>query len=290
MILCGEFIESNMQIGWSSPVRRKQNHPRIPVCQESGGLCGESEAGFGDRKQVKKFLVSFIPRYVSNRVLLGVYHMLAAIPVPRKNRDKNYDVNMERLSDTDWDFWTVQSAYIENQYEWDRIMFGSGAHHNMRHSGCEIMATFNALKVLTGITGSPESMAALIREYEAHGAALRGEFGVSPRAIEAYFKKRSFLVTATHKGDEQSLDIVDRQSQVLIATVYNDAEDITRQVHTVCITKDAGKGYVLHNAYCRGKDGKYVASAAYATLLDAVCHASRYGAKVIYLIGVAGRG
>lgn len=253
-------------------------------------------------KRVREFLVSFIPRYVSNRVFLIVYQMLTVIPVSQKNREKNYNTNVKRLNNTDWEFWTVPSAYIEqpgdayigqrdddyieNQSEWDGIMFGVGPHHNMRWSGCEIIATFNAMKVLTGKC-SREEMAELIREYEKNGAALRGEFGVSPRAIETYFRKYGFLVTTTYKDDGQSLNMVDRQSQVLIATVYNDANDITKQIHTICITKDVGKEYVLHNTYRRDKNGAYTASAPYATLEDAVSHSSRYGAKLIYLIGIA---
>lgn len=237
-------------------------------------------------KQVKKFLASFIPRHVSNRVLLRVYQMLAAVPVSQKNREKNYNTNIVRLSNTAWKFWTVPSAYIENQNEWDKIMYGAGSHHNMRWSGCEIIATFNARKALEG-TCSRESMAMLIREYEKYGAALRGEFGVSPRAIETYFKKYGFLVTTTYKDDVQSLNMVDQRSQVLIATVYNDANDITKQIHTVCITKDVRNGYVLHNAYRRDKNAVYIASAPYASLLNAVSHISGYEAKLIYLIGIA---
>ena len=240
----------------------------------------------GNMKQVKKFLVSFIPRHVSNWVLLRVYQMLTVTPISQKTREKNYNTNVVQLSNTDWEFWTVPSAYIENQSEWDKIMFGTGSHHNMRWSGCEIIATFNVLKALTG-TGSRESMAMLICEYEKYGSALRGEFGVSPRAIETYFKKHGFLVTTTYRNDEQSLDMVDRKSQALIATVYNDANDITKQVHTICITKDVGNGYVLHNTYRKDKNSVYIASVPYATLSEAVSHISRYEAKLIYLIGIA---
>lgn len=237
-------------------------------------------------KQVKKFLVSFIPRHVSNRVLLRAYQMLTVFPISQKIREKNYNTNVVQLGSTDWEFWTEPSAYIENQNEWDKIMYGVGSHHNMMWSGCEIIATFNARKALIG-TCSRESMAMLICEYEKYGSALRGEFGVSPRAIETYFKKHGFLVTTTYKNDEQSLDMVNRQSQALIATVYNDANDITKQIHTVCITKDAGKGYVLHNTYRKDKNGAYIANVSYATLSDAVSHISGYEAKLIYLIGIA---
>lgn len=236
-------------------------------------------------KHESSFLASFIPKNVSNRISLRVYQILALIPVPQKIRENNYNSNVVELNKTNWDFWTIPTALIENQSEWGKIMFGAGPHHNMRYSGCEIMATFNAQKVLAK-TGSPESMAALISEYEAKGAARRGEFGVSPRAIETYFKKHGFSVVTTDRGDDKSLEKVDSQSRVLIATVYNDANDIMKQIHTVCITKETGK-YVLHNAYRRDNNGVYIASDPYSTLSDAISHISRYGAKLIYLIGIA---
>lgn len=237
-------------------------------------------------KKKKNFWASFIPRYVSNHIFLKAYHFTSFLPVPRKIREQNYKNNIVQLKNLHEDFWTVPSAYIENQNEWGNIMFGAGKNHNMRRSGCEIIATFNALKALRG-TGSPESMAELIREYEACGAAFGGEFGVSPRAIKAYFRRKGFQVTVTGRGDGESLEKVDRQSRVLIAVSYNDANDITQQVHTICITKDAGKGYVLHNAYRKDRHGKYIASGPYATLSDAISNMSRYEPKLIYLIGIA---
>lgn len=233
----------------------------------------------------KNFLMSFIPKHISNRFVLRIYQMFTWPPVSKKSREKNYNSNVEQLNKTGWDVWSMPSAYIENQNEWEQIMYGAGAHHNMRYSGCEIIATFNALKALTG-TGSPESMARLISAYEAKGSALRGEFGVSPRAIEAYFKRNNFTVKTTSKDDNKSLDVVDGQSKVLIATVYNDANDITAQIHTVCITKETGKGYVLHNAYRTDKNGRYIASAPYGTLSDAIRHISGKESKLIYLIGI----
>lgn len=233
----------------------------------------------------KSFFVSFIPKHVSNRIFLKAYQILALIPVPKKIRKKNYSTNVDLLRDTDWDVWSVPSAYIENQSEWDNIMFGAGKHHNMRYSGCEVIATFNARKVLTG-SGSPKSMAKLICKYESRGAALRGEFGVSPRAIAAYFSKHGFKVTTTDKDDSNSLDMVDLQSKVLIATVYNDANDITKQVHTVCITKDEENRYILHNVYHKDKNGTYIESSPYETLSDAIGNISEYDTKLIYLIGI----
>ena len=236
------------------------------------------------RNPLKQFVVSFIPRYVGNSVVLRVYHLLTLIPVPQNIRKKNHAHNAVRLKDTKWDFLTVPSAYIENQNEWGEILYGWGSHHNMRYSGCEIIATFNALKAL-GKADSPDFMAELIGEYEKHGAALWGEFGVSPQAICAYLKRQGLSVVTVKKDDNKSLNMADSRCRVFIATVYNDAKDITAQIHTVCITKE-DNGYILHNAYRKNREGIYVASIPYPTLKEAISHISDQEAKMIYLNGI----
>ena len=236
------------------------------------------------RNPIKQFLASFIPKRVSNSIVLKVYHLLALLPVPKKIRKKNHDHNVIRLKDARWNFLTVPSAYIENQNEWGEILYGWGSHHNMRYSGCEIIATFNALKAL-GKAGSPDFMAELICAYEKHGAALWGEFGVSPLAISAHLKRQGFSVVTANRDDNQSWDMADSRCRVFIATVYNDAKDITAQIHTVCITKEEN-GYILHNAYRKNQKGIYVASMPYATLKEAITHISGLDTKMIYLIGI----
>ncbi len=234
---------------------------------------------------VRNFFVSFIPKHVSNRILLNIYHALTLFKVPRRIREKNYTVNCKQLNREKWDMWNNVSAYIENQNEWKNIRFGTGSHHNMSYSGCEVIASYNAWKALKG-SGSPEQMAKFILDYETNGAALRGEFGTSPYAIEKYFKKNGFYVTAAYGDDNTAVDAIGNKYKVMIATVYNDRNDITKQVHTVCITVDSKKGYILHNAYLVNKSGAYVESAPYGTLTDAIRHISRHETKLIYLIGI----
>lgn len=236
------------------------------------------------RNPIKQFLISFIPRHVGNSVVLMVYHLLTLIPVPQNIRKKNHDHNAIWLKDAKWDYLTMPSSYIENQNEWGEILYGWGAHHNMRYSGCEIIATFNALKAL-GKAVSPDSMTELIGEYEKYGAALWGEFGVSPMAVCAYLKRQGFAVVTAEKDDDKSLNIIDSRCRVFIVTVYNDAKDITAQIHTVCITKE-DNGYILHNAYCMDQNGAYAASIPYATLKEAIAHISGQEVKMIYLIGI----
>ena len=236
------------------------------------------------RNPIQQFLVSFIPMHVGNSVVLNVYNLLTMIPVPQNIRKKNHDHNAIRLKDAKWNYLAAPSAYIENQNAWGEILYGWGFHHNMRYSGCEIIATFNALKAL-GKAASPDFMAELIGEYEMHGAALWGEFGVSPPAICAYLKRQGFSVVTAKKDDDKSLDMASNRCQVFIATVYNNAKDITAQIHTVCITKEEG-GYILHNAYRRNQNGAYAASIPYATLKEAITRISGQEVKMIYLIGI----
>lgn len=223
---------------------------------------------------------------MSNRVLLGVYRILSVFRVPGFIREKHYRENGVRLERTDWDFWTVPDAYIENQSEWECVYFGVGKRQSMAYAGCEIIATYNARKALGGAV-SGKYMAELIRSYEMRGAALFGKFGVVPTAITAYFRENGFLVETADGADEPAVEALGRKYSALIATVLNDKNDITKQIHTVCITKKPDRGYVLHNAYYRDEKGRYRESVPYQTLREAVGHISRREPKLIYLIGIA---
>lgn len=233
------------------------------------------------------FFASFIPKYISNKTVLMAYRILAGLKVPRSVREKNYRHNREQLRKLDEKIWRDSKACIENQQQWSDIRFGSGKHSSMSYSGCEIIAVFNAQKRLKGV-GTSEEMAGLIQHFETSGAALWGEFGTSPWAVADYFKKCGFNVLLSY-GEKDTMEIIERESPVMIATVYNDRNNITRQIHTVCITRERGHGYILHNAYFRNKEGIYTASPSYATLQDAVMHISRYETELICLLGIGER-
>lgn len=232
-------------------------------------------------------IASLIPRYVSNRILLTVYRFLALLGVPRFVRKNHYRQNLVRLEETDWGFWRLPEAYIENQSEWENIRFGLGRRLSMSYAGCEIIATYNARKALGGSL-SKQFMAELISAYEARGAALWGAFGVAPTAIAAYFKKIGYEVRTADGADEAAVGEIAKNHKVMIATAYNDKNDITEQIHTVCITKNRDGRFVLHNAYRQNERGQYCESLPYKTLQEAAAHISRRESKLIYLIGIRG--
>lgn len=230
-------------------------------------------------------IVSFIPMHVSNRALLIIYRLLAAFGVPRFIRRNHLRENCIRLEQTGWDFWHVPDAYIENQSEWKKVRFGVGRHLSMSYAGCEIIATYNARKAL-GELLSEKHMAELIEGYEARGAAIGGVFGVAPTAIAVYFRKNGFAVETADGADGRAVAGIARNHRVMIATAYNDRNDITAQIHTVCITKNREGKFVLHNAYHMDEKGRFCESRPYDTLQDAVAHLSRREPKLIYLIGI----
>lgn len=232
-------------------------------------------------------LASFIPRYISNKTVIRAYRLLSGIKVPRLVREKNYRHNLEQLRKLDDKIWRDSKACIENQAQWSTIRFGAGKHASMSYSGCEIIAAFNARKVWKDF-GSLEDMADLICYFEADGAALCGEFGTSPWAVARYFKRCGFRVLLSY-GEKNTMEAIVQECQVMIATAYNDRQDITRQIHTVCITREGGHCYVLHNAYFQNHEGTYTASPVYGTLQDAIAHMSRYETKLICLLGIGER-
>lgn len=235
-----------------------------------------------------KFMVSFIPMYVSNRVLLVIYRILSICAVPGFIRERHYRENRLWLERTDWTFWNTPDDFIENQSEWGNICFGIGKRQSMAYAGCEIIATYNARKVL-GATASKLDMAELIKGYEARGAALWGAFGVAPTSIAAYFRKKGFCVETADGRERKAVDEIGGSAAVMIATAYNDKNDITAQIHTVCITRNRDGKFVLHNAYRRDEKGCYRESIPYETLQEATAHISGRESKLIYLIGIEKR-
>ncbi len=233
------------------------------------------------------FLASFIPQHISNKTVIRAYRILAWIRVPRSVRKKNYEHNLQYLKEMNPQLWQDSLVCIENQAQWGDVWFGAGKHHNMGYSGCEIMAAFNAQKILRG-SGTAEEMTEMIRFFESKGAALWGAFGTSPWSVAQYFKKQGFDVLLSY-GEEDTVNAIEQKSQVMIATVYNDRYDIAKEIHTVCITREQGGRYVLHNAYFRDKSGAYAASPLYATLPEAVAHISNHQTKLICLMGISAK-
>lgn len=216
-------------------------------------------------------LKSVIPQKISNKTVWKAMEWMRRHTnhIPAAVIAHNYAENMKQLRNTAiFD----PAGFIENQAQWGAVRFGSGKNHSMRYSGCEIIATFNALKAL-GEKADACRMAELIRHYETDGAMRNGEFGVSPGAIRDFCSEKKWKVRVTDAKSREQLDAFGAGSDVLIVTAYNDRRNIMAQVHTVCVTKNESGRYIVHNAYCwNGK--RYVAKdngqKGYAGLFEAI--------------------
>ena len=94
------------------------------------------------------------------------------------------------------------------------------------------------------------SLARMIFDYEKDGAVLSGKFGTSPKAISDFLTRLGFITYFS--TDEEEFDKIGREHDSLILTMYNDRNDIRKEVHTINISKDC-EMYTAHNVYCNGK-------------------------------------
>ncbi len=163
-------------------------------------------------------------------------------------------------------------GFVEDQNNYGNMKFGKVT---MAYAGCEVFATGNALRSLTG---RQVNYPKLIERFEKDGMVLLGGFGTAPKAIAEFFEECGYeaqIVTQRERFDE-----VAAQYPVVILTMYNDSEDITKKVHTVCITHSK-KGYTAHNVYC---DGTVVGP--YKTIDELIASINGGRAKGISLIGI----
>lgn len=200
-------------------------------------------------------------RYVPNPYIINT-PMPFSTDITDATIEKHYEANKVTLTDP-----TIYTPgnLIENQAEWETVLYGKGK-SNMSYSGCEVIASINAMTVLKGPLTADE-VADIIKDFEKDGMVWNGKFGTSPIAIKDYFDKNGYTTESTLSTDPTELEKVASQSDVIIITVYNDKEDITDAVHTMCVTKDAKGQYQLHNSYLThtNSDGttEYVARTGY---------------------------
>ena len=76
-----------------------------------------------------------------------------------------------------------------------------------------------------------------------------GRLGIAPRAICDYFKDRGFQTAVVTEYNIEETNRIGKEYDVVIVTAYNNKNDITDKIHTVCITKRENGEYVIHNGY-----------------------------------------
>lgn len=209
---------------------------------------------------LNNFIKSFIPKHIKNDTVLAVYDLLRrktnriSESVIRQNAVENsrllHSENRLYIVQDIPDSITSQHLYIENQAQWEEIKFGKGKKANMSYCGCGVIAVYNALAALQeSISPDIDIIVGLISSFERDGAALNGKFGVAPCAIYNYFKDKGYETVAVTDNNIEVINRIGKDFCAVVVTAYNNKNDITDMIHTVCITKRENGEYVIHNGY-----------------------------------------
>ena len=179
------------------------------------------------------FIFSFIPKRISNGTIVAVYELLRHIQklIPGR-RQEHLAINQQAISHH-LHVIEKNNGYVEDQNAYIDMPYGKST---MQFSGCEIFAVYNAMRSLLQhpVMDLPE----LIFYFEKDGMALNGKFGTSPKAAFTAKEADFAAFAAKYPG--------------LIFTMYNDRNDIRKEIHTIHISKK-GSMFTAHNVYCNGK-------------------------------------
>lgn len=233
----------------------------------------EGKVDANTRNEMFKKVCALIPNKVDNNAVVAAFELMrkqqkAAKKSFVENLKKNetaFKVHMDQI--------TKNKGYVEDQNAYTDMAYGDST---MQYSGCEVFATFNAIYNLHGKHLIP--LPKMISEYEEDGMVLSGKFGTSPKAISDFLTRHGFTTHLTTK--EAEFDSVGKDYQSMILTMYNDKDDISKEVHTVNISKADGK-FTAHNVYCNGK-----VVGPYASVSEVIKNINGGKAKGISLIGI----
>ena len=224
------------------------------------------------KSAIAEAVFGFIPAHVRPGVLLWFFERLRGLQKLVRKKFGNAVRNAERfLAHTD----RVAGfgGFIEDQAAYGDMRFGKST---VRHSGCEVIAAYNALRSLEK-DGEP-SLPLLIDAFERDGMVLSGRWGTAPKAIRDFFVRQGYWTSFTAK--EKEFDGLGGLCDDFILTIYNDRHDIRRQVHTVYISKRDGE-FAVHNLHGNGS-----APRAYRSLSGLVASINGGSSKPISLLGI----
>ena len=215
-----------------------------------------------------KKLKGYLQNNVDNDVFINFMELL------RKNFKKKFNHLEENRKAFPNHLPTIKRNYgfIEDQGSYTDMNYGL---LSFSANGCELIAIYNALFEMTKSYNI--DLPEIIDMFEKDGMVLSGLFGSSMKAIEEYFVNKGYKTKSSSKKIDY--ENIAKNADVLILTIYNNIDDITDQVHTICITKKDGK-YFVHN------NGRNSASVAYSSITNVLEKINSGRAKDIFLIGI----
>lgn len=198
---------------------------------------------------IQSFFAALIPTLVRNGAIINVFEVMRRLQrlIRRQNetiRIRNRVHNEEVVSRYKAGV-GGRLGYIENQNAFSNLRYGKST---VKYSGCEVIATFNALVDLT--KDKDLSFPALIAEFERDGMVMAARFGTAPKAVADFFIRHGYATTFSTR--EEEFDRIADDNDSMILTMYNDRKDIMQEIHSIYISREHGK-LVAHNVYGNGR-------------------------------------
>jgi hypothetical protein len=249
------------------------------------------------KKEGNADLLALLPRYLSNEGFIALYEALRTgdakgNPVIQAILDQygntltpeeieaHYNNNVNELHNV-----YKEGDFIENQDEWGNIQYGKDTNYpgvdsfanqsSMRNSGCEVIAVANALHNM-GYDLSEAEMAQLISDFEKDGIVMNGVIGTSPMALYDYMVEHGYNADYTTSTSPTDINNFGNNYDTFIVTGYNNQNDVTQAVHTVCITKNPDGSFTVHNGYNQ-TNGTWGEAGPFSSLDEAVGHIVQNG-------------
>ena len=172
------------------------------------------------RAKLFERIVAFIPGKINNATVISAFELMRKQQrLMKKDFSKHLKKNSEAVEKHAADI-KKNNGFIEDQNKWSDTAYGEST---MQYSGCEIIATFNAIRNILGrqLISLPE----MISEYEKDGMVLSGKFGTAPKAISDFLERHGFKTELS--TSEKEFDDIGKRSDSLILTMYNDKNDIS---------------------------------------------------------------
>lgn len=219
------------------------------------------------------FLFAFIPKRINNKTIIVVYELLRKMQKFKKTSWQKHLLINEKAFSSHLDTILKNNGYIEDQNNYTDMPYGKAT---MQYSGCEVFAVYNAAYSLLAhpLMDLPE----LISCFEKDGMAFDGKFGTSPKALRDFLESWGFTTSFSTK--EKDFDMLATTYPSLIFTMYNDKNDIRKEIHTIHISKNNGR-YIAHNVYCNG-----LTVGPYPTFSELIKNINHGKAKGISLLGI----
>ena len=157
------------------------------------------------------------------------------------------------------DLSSYNNGYINDQNTGavSKLKFGITT---MDNNGCEVIAVYNAMKVL----GNQKDICDIAYYFENDGQALKGMFGTNPYANKRYFEKEGYKVKVVEgeKITEEELPKAD----AYIVSFWN-SDNAMDALHTVAMRKTKNGKYELFN-YKSNERNKSIDNIDFADLLE----------------------